>query len=167
MLQTVSRSYPTLEAAKQVVLDLERHGFDSQQLSLIGRPQADGRVGDGAMLGGAAGAMTGLLAGMGMVTVPGLGPFVAVGWLASSLVGGSAGALTGSIAGGLSSLFSTSEEAAGHSGVLEQGGSLVSVRCDDRDMDKAKAILERGKPIDPSTDGGGNSDWSGSNETVP
>lgn len=168
MLMTISRPYATLEAAKRVVSELESNGFRSEQLSLIGRPASDGDVKNGAMLGGAGGAATGLLAGLGMMTMPGLGPFVAVGWLASTLVGGSAGALTGSIAGALANLFTTPEEAKVHSGILERGGSLVSVRCEDDEIAKAKAIMERGQPVDVSSSAvSGNSYWSGSTQSVP
>jgi len=51
----------------------------------------------GAALGGGAG----LLAGLGVMAIPGLGPVVAAGWLASVLLGAGAGAATGGIIGAL------------------------------------------------------------------
>lgn len=49
------------------------------------------------MLGGGAG----LLAGLGILAIPGLGPVLAAGWLASTLVGAGAGAATGGLVGAL------------------------------------------------------------------
>ena len=41
----------------------------------------------GAGIGGALGGGAGLLAGLGLLAIPGLGPVVAAGWLASTAVG--------------------------------------------------------------------------------
>lgn len=167
MLKTISRSYATLEAAKQVVMDLEQNGFRSDQITLIGRPSNDGDLANGAVIGGTAGAVTGLLAGLGVVAVPGLGPFVAVGWLATTIVGGSTGALTGGVAGLLAGLFRTPEEASGHAAFIERGGSLVSVRGEDAEIEAAKQIMRRGRPVDPASSDYGNRYWSGSDRSVP
>lgn len=166
MVMTISRSYATLEGAKRVIADLERNGFRSDQLSLIGRPMPDDEVRNGAVLGVTAGAATGLLAGMGMLTVPGLGPFVSVGWLASTLVGGSAGALTGSLAGAIAGQFASPEEAGRHAALLERGGSLVSVRGDESEVERARGIMDRGRPVDPESDSFGTA-WSGSSQSAP
>ena len=42
-----------------------------------------------------------LLAGLGLLAIPGLGPVVAAGWLAATAVGAAAGAATGGIIGAL------------------------------------------------------------------
>lgn len=168
MLRTVSRSYATLDAAKHVVADLEGSGFRPDQISLIGRPAAGDDVAGGAMLGGTAGAATGLLAGLGTITVPGLGPLVSAGWLASTIVAGSAGALAGSIAGALAAQFVSPEEANSHAGLLQRGGSLVSVHGEDEDIERAQDIMDRGEPIDPaSVSDFGRQYWSGSSQSGP
>ena len=43
----------------------------------------------------------GLLAGLGLLAIPGLGPVVAAGWLAAPAVGAAAGAAAGGLVGAL------------------------------------------------------------------
>lgn len=151
MLAIVNRSYPTLDVAKRVVTDLEGDGFQPEQLNLIGCASADTASVEGAMPDASAGSATGLLAGLRLMTVPGLGPFASVGWLAASIAGGSTGALVGSVVGALAAQFTSPEEANGHAGVLQRGGSLVTVRGDDNALERARNIMDRGEPISPDS----------------
>jgi hypothetical protein len=149
MLTTISRSYATLDEAKHVIADLEQIGFRPDQLSLIGRRMPDLEGEEGAALAGAGGAARGLLAGMGMLTVPGLGPFVSVGWLASNLVGGSAGPLAASLTGAFTGQFASCEAAERPAALLKRGRSLVSVRGDEAEVQRARVIMDRGAPLAP------------------
>ena len=51
--------------------------------------------------GGAVGATVGLLAGIGALAIPGLGPFIAAGPIMAALSGAAAGATAGGVVGGL------------------------------------------------------------------
>lgn len=90
---------------------------------------------EGAGLGGAAG----LLAGIGLLTIPGLGPVVAAVWLASMAVGAAAGAATGGIVGALTEAGVSREDASRYAEGVRRGGTLVTASVPDQD----RARLER------------------------
>ena len=102
----------------------------------------------GALLGGAGG----LLAGLGLLAIPGLGPVVAAGWLASTAagaaIGGAGGAATGGIVGALKNSGHTDEEAHVFSEGVHRGGTLVSARVPDGHVDQAMAILTQHNAVD-------------------
>jgi hypothetical protein len=104
MTVTITHVYDDYNSAENVVRELEGTGFTSDQISVVGREPAgrereEGAEGaaTGATLGGVAGAGAGLLASPGLIGIPGIGPLVAAGVLATTV----AGAATGAIAGGL------------------------------------------------------------------
>ena len=101
------------------------------------------------MVGGGAG----LLAGLGLLAIPGLGPVVAAGWLAATAVGAAAGAATGGLVGALVGAGVSHGEAEVYSESVRRGGTLVSVRVPDEDASRIQAILDRFKPIDPAVRG--------------
>lgn len=108
---------------------------------------ADG-AGKGATRGGLIGGAGGLLAGLGMLAIPGLGPVVAAGWLASTAVGAVAGAVVGGAAGGLLGALKeaghSDEEANVYAEGVRRGGTLVSVRADDEDAGRIEQLLNGG-----------------------
>ena len=91
----------------------------------------------------------GLLAGLGLLAIPGLGPVVAVGWLASLAVGAAAGAAAGGLVGALVSAGTPDDHAHVYSESVRRGGTLVSARVDDSAAVRIQAILDGYKPIDP------------------
>ena len=107
----------------------------------------------GAVLGGAGG----LLAGLGLLAIPGLGPIVAAGWLAATAVGAgigaAGGAATGSIVGALKNAGHTDEEADVYSEGVRRGGTLVSAKVADADIARAEAVLDRSNSVDATTRG--------------
>jgi hypothetical protein len=108
---------------------------------------ADGRGAEaGLMIGGTAG---GLLAGLAALTIPGVGPVMAAGWLATAALGAFAGGVTGGILGALIDANVPEEHAHVYSEALRRGASLVSVRVEDNDAKLARAILDRHTSIDP------------------
>ena len=97
-------------------------------------------AGTGAVIGGA----LGWLAGIGALSIPGVGPLLAAGPIMAALagvgVGGAVGGLTGAVAG----LGIPEYEAKRYEGRVRNGGILLSVHCDSVDWSrKAKMILER------------------------
>jgi len=102
---------------------------------------------EGASAGGAGGAVLGgtlgWLVGIGALAIPGLGPFIAAGPIMAALAGAGAGAAVGGLTGGLVGMGMPEYEAKRYEGRVKDGGSLVSVHCDDSDWaDKAKKIME-------------------------
>ena len=98
-----------------------------------------------------------LLAGLGLLAIPGLGPIVAAGWLAATAAGAGIGAVggaaTGSLVGALKNSGHTDDEANVYSEGVRRGGTLVSARVPDDQVAQAEAVLERNKSVDASTRG--------------
>src|SRR5690348_14560578 len=108
MTRTVTALFDDYDDAVEAVRRLKQAGIPDSQISLVsgsekhrssGTSNGDDNdvsdAGKGAAIGGAIGGGAGLLAGLGMLAIPGLGPVVAAGWLASTLAGLAAGATTG------------------------------------------------------------------------
>jgi hypothetical protein len=96
------------------------------------------------LLGGGAG----LLAGLGMLAIPGLGPVVAAGWLASTLVGAGAGAATGGLVGSLAGAGVSESDAHAYAEGIRRGGTLVTARVDDQHFERALDILDDEGTVD-------------------
>ena len=103
-MQTLTKVYESHEVARRVVNELEAAGFLSSSISLLANKSISDQyadvddaseAGDGAAVGAGVGGAVGLLAGLGILAIPGLGPVVAAGWLASTVVGAVAGGVTG------------------------------------------------------------------------
>lgn len=109
-------------------------------------------AGKGAATGGAVGAGAGVLAGLGMLAIPGLGPVVAAGWLASTALGAVIGAAAGGAAGGLLGALKNAghaeEDAHVYAEGVRRGGTLVSVKADDDDEGAIGAILDGQRGFD-------------------
>ena len=176
MSRTITRLFDSHTQAIAAVEELERAGVDHDKISLVsnnvdnwheghkhpggstggplGDRNGDGEndvaegAGKGATTGGILGGGAGLLAGLGMLAIPGLGPVVAAGWLASTAVGAAIGAAAGGAAGGLLGALKeaghSDEEANVYSEGVRRGGTLVSVKASDDDAVRIEQILDRG-----------------------
>lgn len=97
----------------------------------------------GVATGGVVGGTLGLLAGIGALAIPGLGPFIAAGPIMGALAGAGAGAAAGGLVGALVGLGIPEYEAKRYEGRVKDGGILLSVHCDDSEwVKRAKQILE-------------------------
>jgi len=91
------------QAAEKAVSALKAQGFGDAEVSVVGKKdggpaeQGRGGVGEGAAWGTGVGGALGLLAAAGAVTVPGIGPLLAMGPLATALGGAAAGGLAGTL----------------------------------------------------------------------
>lgn len=165
MTKTVTALFDRYDDARAAVRDLEAAGFSHADISIVAN-NADSRVGGtdaaedagtGAGIGAAIGGVGGLLAGLGMLAIPGVGPVVAAGWLAATAAGAAAGAVAGGAAGGVIGAMTESgvpeHDAHVYAEGVRRGGSLVSARVDDVRADEADAILRRAKSVDISARG--------------
>lgn len=99
----------------------------------------------GASAGGALGGTLGLLAGIGALAIPGLGPFIAAGPIMAALSGAAAGAALGGVAGALVGMGIPEVEAKQYESKIKDGNILLSVHVDGSDeRGRAKQILEKG-----------------------
>lgn len=121
-------------------------------------------AGTGAVVGGA----LGWLAGIGMLAIPGIGPFIAAGPILAALSGVGVGGAVGGIAGGLIGAGMPEYEAKRFEGRMRKGGALISVHCDNSEREKAaKRILESTGAQDVSSTQEAKADFGASRETRP
>lgn len=96
----------------------------------------------GLVLGSLVGGTLGTLAGLGALTIPGIGPVVAAGPLVGALVGGTAGAVTGTLAGALVEAFEVPEEHAEvYSRRLSEGNTMVAVHVAPEHAPDVRALM--------------------------
>jgi len=98
----------------------------------------------GAAAGGVVGGTLGLLAGIGMLAIPGLGPFIAAGPIMGALAGLGVGGTVGGFVGALAGMGIPEYEAKRYESRIKDGGTLLSVHCDTSDeISRAKDLLKR------------------------
>jgi len=108
----------------------------------------------GAVTGGAIGGTLGLLAGIGALAIPGLGPFIAAGPIVGALAGAGAGGAVGTLVGALIGMGIPEYEAKRYEGRVKDGGILLSAHCNtSAEIDRAKDILKRTGAEDISSTG--------------
>jgi hypothetical protein len=162
MTVTISRLYDNYSDAQAAVRGLESAGVPHSDISIVAnnsdswfspdkkvdrdRDGVDDRAegaGKGAGIGAGLGGAAGLLAGLGLLAIPGLGPVVAAGWLASTALGAAAGAATGGVVGALTQAGISKEDAPLYAEGVRRGGTLVSARVPDADRARFDAILNK------------------------
>jgi hypothetical protein len=135
--------------ANSIVGNLQNAGFSSSDISVL-FPDRQGskdfahehntKAPEGAIAGvgagGARGGTIGLLAGIGALAIPGIGPFIAAGPLLAALSGAAAGATVGGIAGALIGLGIPEIEAKRYEGKIKGGNILISVHTAKSDEQK-------------------------------
>jgi hypothetical protein len=113
----------------------------------------------GASTGGVVGGTIGLLAGIGALAIPGLGPFIAAGPIMAALSGGAIGAVGGGLTGALVGLGIPEYEAKRYEGKVKEGGILISVHSENSDeTNRAKSIFKEEGAHDISSTGEAHSD---------
>lgn len=182
-MKTVVGLFDNMNDAQSVVQDLVDAKFDSKNISLVANNSSgqtgntgtsdgggegvvrstDGSggavaesAGTGAKAGAFAGGALGLLVGLGALAIPGIGPVLAAGPLASGLaaavgstaLGAGLGAATGGLLGGLVGLGVPEQEAGYYSEGVRRGGALVTVSADDSRVNEAVSILNRNGAVD-------------------
>lgn len=153
MTRTLSRSYDNYETARAVVEQLEAAGVSSSDISMVGRDETAEKTNaaEGAGIGAGIGGAAGLLAGVGLLAIPGIGPVVAAGWLASTAAGAVAGAAAGGLVGTFVKEGHDKDEAEYYAETVRRGGSVVSVRAEPEQEAAVEAILDGAQPIDRTT----------------
>ena len=120
-------------------------------------------AGSGAVLGGA----LGLLAGIGAIAIPGVGPFIAAGPIMAALAGIGVGGAVGGVTGALIGLGIPEYEAKRYEGRIQKGGILLSVHCDTSDeIKRSKEIMKNTGAEDISSTGESSSDYPASERKV-
>ncbi len=153
--------------AERIVERLQSSGFPNSEISIL-LPDREGKhdIGHvkatkapegattGAATGGVTGGVLGLLAGIGALAIPGVGPLIAAGPIVAALSGAAVGGATGGIVGGLIGLGIPEIEAKRYEEKLKVGNYLVAVHArDDDEEDRAEQIFkdERAEDITSSS----------------
>ncbi|MHC5740985.1 MAG: histidine kinase [Nostoc sp.] len=152
--------------AEVAITELRDAGFSLNQVSIIAKDtngqgiggvdvdknvgsgnKADDGAKTGAATGGLLGGLTGLLVGLGSLAIPGIGPVIAGGAvataLATTLAGGAIGAAAGSIVGALVGLGIPEDKARVYSDRFQKGDYLVILDGTEAEIHQAEAILKR------------------------
>jgi len=149
--------YPSVAGAERAVDSIVKAGFSHADVSVLMADQQSTRdfahekrtkapegTTAGVAAGGTIGGTLGLLAGIGALAIPGVGPFIAAGPIMGALAGLGVGGAVGGIVGALVGLGLPEYEAKRFEGRLKDGGVLLSVHCDTSDeITRAKELLER------------------------
>ena len=150
--------------AERLVEELQAAGFPASEISVL-LPDSEGKhdIGHvkatkapegattGATAGGVTGGVLGLLAGIGALAIPGIGPFIAAGPLMAALSGAAIGAGTGGLVGGLVGMGIPEIEAKRYQDKLKRGNYLIAVAADGDEKDRAKEIFKNVGAEDIST----------------
>ena len=156
---TVVGLFDDYEGADEAVKALHDYGIDSSRISLLTRDndtlQRGSSIGTGAATGAATGGLVGLLAGLGALLVPGIGPVLATGTIASALgvtaVGAGIGAAAGGLLGALVDAGFSEEDAHFYAEGVKRGGVLVAVQVDRYNEDHVRDILRTAGVVDLDT----------------
>jgi hypothetical protein len=149
--------------ADMAARDLRERGFKDDQIGYAWRDdqgkthQEGNKAGKMAASGAGTGVVLGGIIGAGAaLLIPGIGPVVSGGLLATALAGGATGAVTGAVAGGVSGalvgLGIPEDEAKYYDDQVRQGRTLMTVRADDR-YDDASSIVRGRRGYDYETRG--------------
>jgi len=150
---------------ESIIQRLHLAGFPYSEISVL-MPETDSRhdighikatkapegTATGAATGGVAGGVFGLLAGIGAIAIPGVGPLIAAGPIMAALSGAAVGAAAGGVVGGLIGMGIPEIEAKIYEQKLRTGNYLVSVHAHDSDEEaRVKEIFESEEAEDIST----------------
>jgi hypothetical protein len=160
MARTIARLFKSHAEALAAVEDLEGVGIPHSHMNLISNHR-DGwsdnvigrATGQGAAVGAGIGGGAGILAGLSLLAIPGAGPVLVAGWLATTLAGATLGAMTGGLIGVVKEASETDEEAEIYAEGVRRGGTLLSVRTDVAHAEKVEEILDRHGSVDAATQG--------------
>lgn len=154
MKKAVMCIVPKRADADAIVGHLKAAGFSNNDISVIfpnhdnigmeKHTKAPEGAAAGGGIGGIVGGTLGLLAGIGLLAIPGLGPLIAAGPILAALSGAAAGAAVGSISGALIGLGIPEMEAKHYEAQVKGGNTLVSVHCEDDDeIVRAKNVFHQ------------------------
>lgn len=160
---TVVGLFQDQPSAERAIQRLRTAGFSEEQIGVAIRDrqqqealtegtgtQAAEDATRGAVGGGVVGGVIGLLAGVGALAIPGVGPIIAGGALASTLAGAGIGAAAGGLLGALVGMGVPEEDARHFEHGFQQGGILVTVQAGDRARLAREALADVGADLGPS-----------------
>ena len=162
MSKTIVGLFDDASEARSVVTELTQMGVTRDHISLMANRDATATTptddtvtesagsdaltgaGIGAMLGG----VGGLLVGLAVLPIPGLGPIIAAGPIATTLAGMGIGAAAGGVVGALVNVGVPEEHAAHYAEAVRRGGTLVTVEADEAMAQSVADVMNRHHAVD-------------------
>jgi tetrahydromethanopterin S-methyltransferase subunit C len=171
--------YPSEAAAESAVDRIVEAGFSNSDVSVLmadasstkdfahdKATKAPEGTATGVTAGGLLGGTLGLLAGIGALAIPGVGPLIAAGPIMGALAGLGVGGAVGGIVGALVGLGIPEYEAKRYEGRVKDGGVLLSVHCDTSDeISQAKSLLKSTGADDIAASGEASADKKADTQT--
>jgi hypothetical protein len=165
--------YHNANQAERVVDRLREAGFSNDDISVLlqdnqgskdfaheKNTKAPEGTTTGVTTGGVIGGTLGLLAGIGALAIPGVGPFIAAGPIMGALAGLGVGGAVGGLIGALIGMGIPEYEAKRYEGHIKDGGVLLSVHCDtSEEIARAKDLLKHTGAQDISSSGEATADY--------
>lgn len=187
MSRIVSRLFDSYEDASAALRDLEAAGIPHDNISIVANNSDDRHTGSlssastdmpaaaadnagtGATVGTVLGGGAGLLAGLGMLAIPGVGPVVAAGWLIAMATGAGVGAASGGLLGSLVGAGVDEVDAHVYAEGVRRGGTLLTVRVEDEQGPTVEQVLSKHTAVDTMSRGAEYraEGWSRFDETAP
>ena len=172
--------YATRSMAEEAVDRLMADGFRNEDISVLLQDnvgtkdfahEKHTKAPEGATAGGVAGGVVGgtlgVLAGIGVLAIPGLGPLIAAGPVIAALTGIGSGTIVGGLIGALAGMGIPEYEAKRYEGRIKEGGVLLSVHCDNADwVDRGKRALASTGAEDIASAGEARADFATSDKPL-
>lgn len=156
---TVAGAFDEPRHAEMALNDLKDAGFSPDQVSVVARDTKESEAmvdrsnmggaetagaGTGALLGGITGGIAGWLVGIGALAIPGIGPIVAAGALATTLGGAAVGAVAGGLIGALVGAGVPEEDARSYETHVKEGRILLTAQAATREQaQRARDAFDR------------------------
>ncbi len=164
--------FKTRLAADRAIDALKLDGFMNSEISVLLPDHSrsidesltrESKAPEGATAGASTGAVIGgalgLLAGVGALAIPGIGPLVAAGPIMAALAGVGVGGVVGGVSGALIGLGVPEFEAKRYEDYVKNGGILVSIHTDFAGVERAKRDLEANGAIDVAVTPEAGAEW--------
>lgn len=151
--RTAAATFESRDEAERAVDRLRAAGFSDERIGWAMRqgetPEGAKDVSDDVAKGATAGALTGAGLGaagaaVGMALIPGVGPFIAGGYLATILTTAGVSAAAGGLLGGLAGLGFDEGETRHYEEAFKGGRAVVTVGAGDRYTEAADILRENG-----------------------
>jgi hypothetical protein len=158
--RTVVGVFRSRGAAEGAIRELKGAGFGTEQIGVAMQDEGEqrdllestgGQTAEGAATGAVSGGLVGGLIGLiGSLLLPGLGPVVVGGVLASTVAGAGIGAATGGLIGALIGMGVPEADARHFDQGLRAGGTLVTVDAGMRTVEALDILEHHGMDLGPS-----------------
>ena len=170
--RTVAALFGSHDDASRAISDLNAAGFSNADIGFVTLDSGDykvtqgdtettvGSAASGAVAGGVLGGIAGLLAGLAGLAIPGIGPILVGGALATTLgtagatavAGAGIGAVAGGLIGALADMGIPEEDARYYEEHLRAGRTLVTVRAGTRVMEAVEILRTHGGDLHQGND---------------